>query len=114
MCNEKICTEKKWPSGELSIKRMGVLQQIEKDADAETPSNVTNEANKHVCEYCGTKELVFQFPCKRCGMILCLRHRVPETHDCVSVTWKITDKYVKHFLNDYEITKPNTQEGKKA
>lgn len=106
--------QKYWKEGELSIKRTELVQQTGKEVNAELPANVTKEVNKHVCEYCGTKELVFQFPCKRCGMILCLRHRIPETHDCVSVTWKITDKYIKHFLNDYEMKKPKTQEGKKA
>jgi len=79
-----MCNEKTWPSGEPSVKRMEPLQQIEKEAEAETPENKrmeplqqiekeaeaetpengTNVASKHKCEYCGTKELVFQFPCK--------------------------------------------------
>jgi len=46
-------------------------------------------------------------------MILCVRHRIPELHNCVSVSWEITDQYVKHFLNDYSIPKTSDHEGKK-
>jgi predicted nucleic acid binding AN1-type Zn finger protein len=61
----------------------------------------TIERNRHECEFCGETKNMFMFDCKRCGMHVCVNHRIPELHNCLSVTWEFKDNYTKHFLNDY-------------
>jgi ribosomal protein L40E len=125
MINDKKYTNKQLHSSELFVKENEYLDQItELSVDRiELESNETKlntdtfestvNVSKQICEYCGTKEKSFMFTCRRCGMHLCLRHRIPELHECVSVTWKITDKYIKHFLNDYAVPESTHWEGKK-
>jgi Zn-dependent protease len=51
------------------------------------------------CTICG-KEEAFPFTCKRCGMILCAKHRLPENHSCPGFnaapkTWSILGEPIK-------------------
>jgi hypothetical protein len=52
MGGKNMFNQKYWKEGELSIKRIELVQHIEEEAAAELPANATNEVNKHVCEYC--------------------------------------------------------------
>lgn len=57
-----------------------------------------------ICEHCGSKETKvkgFYFQCKRCGMILCVHCRIPETHNCVCVKYTYGENWTKHELLDY-------------
>lgn len=58
-----------------------------------------------ICEHCGKEHLMFTFHCRRCGIITCKDHRIPELHNCPAVQWKITEDYVKHTLNRFQMPK---------
>lgn len=83
-----MCKQKYWKEGELSIKRMELIQQIEKEADVETPANVTDEASEYICDYrgcdnCGEPILLRKY--SRCGSMLCGCHILLEEHDCIPI-----------------------------
>jgi hypothetical protein len=118
MFNSKKCTDNILDSSEPYIEGEKLLQQIqnedEKDTTESTKKSTINVVSRHICEYCGEEKMVFQFPCSRCGMVLCVRHRIPELHECMSVSWVFTDQYTKHILNDYAIPEPNNEEETKG
>lgn len=83
-----MCNQKYWKKDELFIKRIELVQHIEKEVDAETPANVTNEANNYVCEYCGCDncgEPILLHECSRCKATLCYCHLLIENHNCVPI-----------------------------
>jgi hypothetical protein len=79
----------------------------EVEADIDVLKDDTCKSSKNSCEYCKSNKSIFIFNCKRCGMQLCVEHRIPELHNCVSVSWKFTKNYTKHFLNDFKIPESN-------
>lgn len=83
-----MCNRKYWKEDEVSIKRIELVQQIEKEADSETRANVTNEANMHVCACCGCDncgEPILLHECSRCKATLCNCHLLLENHNCVPI-----------------------------
>ena len=67
---------------------MGLLQQIEKEADEETHESTTNGASEYTCDYCGCDhcgEPILLRECSRCGSTLCGCHILPEEHDCATI-----------------------------
>lgn len=83
-----MCKQRCRKGGDLSIKRMELLQQIRKEADANTPANVINQTNKYVCEYCGCDncgEPILLHECSRCKATLCNCHLLLENHSCIPI-----------------------------
>lgn len=70
---------------------------------AESNNEDLHTTRSLACEHCGTTRNVFMFDCKRCHKRLCVRCRVPELHNCISVVWVFAEKYTKHYLNDYQM-----------
>lgn len=97
------------------VKVKKLLKQIGKETEKDMPETTKNESSKLACEHCGTTNNLFMFDCKRCKKRLCVRCRIPELHECVSVVWVSTDKCVKHYLNEYAMPEPDFQQrGKKV
>ena|SRR5665647_796768 len=93
MVNDDVkCKTRRWKEEEANLmKRTGLLQKIEKEANEETPESISNEATEYVCEHCGCDHCgqpMLLRECSRCGSTLCGCHILPEEHDCVAVPFK--------------------------
>lgn len=90
--DEAKCRTRRWKEEETNLmKRMGLLQQIENEAEKETPETISNEASEYTCEHCGCDHCgqpMLLRECSRCGSTLCGCHILPEEHDCVAVPFK--------------------------
>jgi len=41
------------------------------------------------CSYCGDELDILPFTCKYCGEKFCIRHQLPENHECIGlIEWK--------------------------
>jgi predicted nucleic acid binding AN1-type Zn finger protein len=95
--DRKKCTKKRWKADDPYLKQMSFLLQIERETEKETPENMTNEATRYACDFCGCDHCgqpILLRECSKCGSTLCGCHIMPEEHDCMLIE-KGWDEYIK-------------------
>ena len=87
----KECTQKRWKAGEPFPKHIGLLIKLEKETQNETPENMSNEATRYSCAFCGCDHCgqpILLRECSWCHSTLCECHILPEAHDCSATQFK--------------------------